>query len=68
MFEMVIMQDDVALNADHTRAMTLVGQRDSGILITTTSSCNDRKLQGTYLTQRGEIPIILSGCCTVQPR
>lgn len=68
MSEMDIMQDDVALHADHTRAMTLVGPRDSGILITTTSTCNDLELQRTYLTQRGESPIILSGCCTVQPR
>lgn len=61
---MDIMQDDRAMNAPHTRAMTLVGTRDSGILFVTTSACNDFELQGTYLTQRGESPIILSGCCT----
>ena len=64
MTDMEIMQDDVALNAPHTRAMTLVGPRDSGILITTSAACNDMKLQATYLTQRGQTPLVLSGCCT----
>jgi len=65
MTEMAVMQDDTAVNADHTRAMTLVGARDSGILVVTTAACNNLELQGTYLTQRAESPIILSGCCTV---
>lgn len=64
---MTIMQDDTALGADHTREMTLVGPRDSAIVVTTTAMCENQTLQATVLTQRGESPIVLSGCCEIQP-
>lgn len=66
--ELTIMQDDTALNADHTRALTLVGPRDSAILITTTASCGTSFTQATLLTQRGQSPLVLTGCCEIQPR
>lgn len=56
--EMQIMQDDTAQNDDSVRAMTLVGPRDSAIVI------HDKDTgAATILTQRGQSPIILSGAC-----
>jgi hypothetical protein len=65
---MTIMQDDTAQNATDTRALTLVGPRDSVILVTTTAQCDGNPLQATLLTQRGQTPIVLKGCCAVHPR
>jgi hypothetical protein len=65
--DMNIMQDDTAIGADHTRAMTLVGPRDSAIVVTTTAACENQGLQATILTQRGQSPIVLTGCCQIQP-
>lgn len=56
--ELQVMQDDRALNADNTRAMTLVGPRDSAIVVLH----EDQKL-ATVLTQRGQTPVILAGTC-----
>ena len=54
--EMQIMQDDLSQNDPTIRAMTLVGPRDSAIVILNSGAA-------TVLTQRGQTPIILSGTC-----
>lgn len=56
--EMEVMQDDTAMNTDNVRGLTLVGPRDSAIIILHTAE----KL-ATVLTQRGQSPIILAGTC-----
>ena len=68
-----IMQDSTALNDTSTRAMTLIAPRDTAILVITQGPCQlqDQAMtaRATLLTQRGESPIVLSGCCatTDQP-
>lgn len=56
--EMQVMQDDVSKNDANVRAMTLVGPRDSAIVIYDLT-----RWHATILTQRGQSPIILSGSC-----
>ncbi|MBV2361092.1 hypothetical protein KUH32_15105 [Thalassococcus sp. CAU 1522] len=61
--EMDIPHEAAAENRDWPRALTLVGMRDSGIVILTPRTCGDAPFEALLLTQRGTTPILLSGCC-----
>ncbi|MEM1373767.1 MAG: hypothetical protein AAGF78_05220 [Pseudomonadota bacterium] len=49
--------------ADWPRALTLIGARDTGILILHDRACADGTHEAQMLTQRGQTPILLTGCC-----
>ena len=59
---LTLRQDDLSLNDASIRAMTFTGPRDSLIAILTEGACG-QTASLTILTQSGETPIILSGCC-----
>ncbi len=59
--DMEIMQRSIAEDQDWPIAMTVVGPRDSGIVIV--ESPNDGIYDVRILTQRGETPILLAGTC-----
>ncbi|MEM1233247.1 MAG: hypothetical protein AAGH70_03900 [Pseudomonadota bacterium] len=49
--------------ADWPRALTLIGDRDTGILILHDRACEGGSHEAQMLTQRGQTPILLTGCC-----
>lgn len=51
------------LNADWPRAITMIGRGDSAILIVEPARCDTGDMSARVLTQRGETPILLVGCC-----
>ncbi len=65
--DMTIMQDGTAEGAKTTRAMTLVGRQQSAIAVFKQGACQINAEQfpinATILTQLGDVPIILEGCC-----
>lgn len=63
--EMQVMQRSVAENQDWPVAMTVVGPRDSGIVIL--EGPQDGAYAVRVLTQRGETPILLAGQCRATP-
>lgn len=69
--EFVIPQISTTDDGAWPRAYTLIGGRDTAILVLHERMCsNDRVTNGPYeatvLTQQGETPVILSGCCIAQ--
>ena len=56
-----------AENRDWPRSMTLIGDRDSAIVILDVARDGDACVAATHtaqvLTQRGQTPIFLVGCC-----
>ncbi|MEM6276566.1 MAG: hypothetical protein AAF714_06415 [Pseudomonadota bacterium] len=52
-----------AEGADWPRALTLIGDRDTGILILHDRECEGGSHEAQMLTQRGQTPILLTGCC-----
>lgn len=44
-------------------ALTLVGDRDTGIVLVHKRQCNSAPYEAQLLTQRGQTPILLTGCC-----
>jgi len=56
-----------AENRDWPRAFTLIGQRDTAIVLIERQVCETASETTGYraqvLTQRGETPILLTGCC-----
>ena len=63
--DLSIPQKSTAEGHDWPQAMTLIGPRDSAIVILHNRTCNGETHEAQVLTQRGEIPILLTGCCTV---
>lgn len=64
---MAIMQHTRAEGADWPRAMTLAGPRDSAIVILQRRRCNSDTHEAQVLTQRGTVPLMLTGCCAATP-
>lgn len=50
-------------NADWPRAVTLIGRGDSAIVILENQTCETGNITARVLTQRGETPVFLTGCC-----
>lgn len=51
------------------KALTLISERDTAIVILNESTCSSATMTGLpieafVLTQKGETPVILRGCCT----
>jgi len=65
--EMRVRLTTPAQGRDWPRALTLIGARDTAILVLTRGTCRvagqDRPLFAHVLTQRGQTPILLTGCC-----
>ncbi|MEM9437639.1 MAG: hypothetical protein AAGA15_11405 [Pseudomonadota bacterium] len=45
------------------KALTLIGERDTGILLLHDRVCEGGTHEAQMLTQRGQTPILLTGCC-----
>ena len=54
----------VAEGAEWPRAMTLIGARDTAIVVLHDRLCTGGTHEVQVLTQRGQTPILLNGCCT----
>lgn len=61
--EMTIPQSSTAEGADWPKAMTLIAPRDSAIVILHDRACFGGTHEAQVLTQRGETPVLLTGCC-----
>ena len=61
--QMTVALDTVAQDATWPRALTLVGRGDSAILLLENTRCETGNLTARILTQRGETPLLLTGCC-----
>lgn len=61
--ELTIALDTPALDAEWPRALTLIGRGDSAIVILENRACESGDLTARILTQRGETPLLLTGCC-----
>ncbi|KMW56925.1 hypothetical protein AIOL_001883 [Candidatus Rhodobacter oscarellae] len=46
------------------RAFTLIGERDTAIVLIEQEACGAQPLRAHVMTQRGQTPILLTGCCT----
>ncbi|MDJ0825502.1 MAG: hypothetical protein QNJ16_08375 [Rhodobacter sp.] len=54
-----------AEGADWPRAFTLIGARDTAIVLLEREACGaDARFRAHVLTQRAQTPILLTGCCT----
>lgn len=66
---MDIMLETLAEGQDWPRAYTLIGDRDTAILLIEREPCgpadNTRPYRAHLMTQRGQQPILLGGCCIV---
>lgn len=54
-----------ALNEQETVAYTLIGARDTAILIVFPASCNANTHAAHLLTQQNQSPILITGCCVL---
>ena len=63
--KMEVMLDTPAEGREWPRAMTLIGDRDSGVLILDQRMCGEAPYSAEVLTQRGTTPVLLVGCCQV---
>ena len=62
--EMDVMQTNSAEGRDWPQAFTLIGDRDTAIVLLEQEACRaDHPFRGHVLTQRGQTPILLTGCC-----
>lgn len=65
-----IPQRSVAENRDWPKALTLIADRETAIVILNETTCSSDfvtnfPIEAFVLTQRAETPVILRGCCTV---
>ena len=60
-----IPQISTAEGAEWPKAMTIIGPRDSAIVLLNDNECGSSPFEAHVLTQRGETPILLTGCCVV---
>ncbi|WP_298357444.1 hypothetical protein [uncultured Litoreibacter sp.] len=68
--DMTVPQITHAESADFPKALTLLAARDTAILILNKRRCDSNfvtafPFEVNILTQKGETPVILTGCCTV---
>ena len=61
--ELEVMLTTTAEGRDWPVAYTLIGQRDTAVLILDRRQCGDKPLTAELLTQRAQTPIFLTGCC-----
>lgn len=68
---MEVMLETPVQGADWPRAFTLIGERDTAIVLLERESCTrdgaSFELRAHVFTQRGQSPILLTGCCTSRP-
>ena len=64
--DMEVPQKSTALGAEWPRAATLIAPRDSAIILYEPSQCDGEDIKMHILTRRGESPILLTGCCSIQ--
>lgn len=60
---MQVMQRSAAEGRDWPRAMTLIGKTDTAILLLEREPCGAAPVRAHVLTQQGQRPILLTGCC-----
>lgn len=68
-FELQVAQETRPENSPWPIVQTLVGNRQTAISLVTERLCSSRFVTSypfeiTLLTQRGETPLVLTGCCT----
>lgn len=68
--DMTIPQRTQVENAPFPKALTLLAHRDTAIVILNERRCDTEHatafpIEANILTQKGEEPVILRGCCTV---
>ena len=56
-------QKSTAEGAEWPKAATLIGPRDSAIIVIHRRACEAMDYEMQVLTQRGETPLLLTGCC-----
>lgn len=61
--DMDVMLVTPAQGQDWPRAYTLVGDRDTAIVLIEREACSSQDYRAHVFTQRGQTPILLSGCC-----
>ena len=62
--EMDVMQTNAAEGRDWPQAFTLIGDRDTAIVLLEQEACApDHPIRSHVLTQRGQTRILLTGCC-----
>lgn len=64
--DLQVPQKSTAEGVEWPKAATLVGPRDSAIIILHNRQCGTEEYELQILTQRGESPILLTGCCSRQ--
>jgi len=62
--DMTIPQRTMAEGQDWPHALTLISRFDTAIVIIDQRQCGTDPYTAEVLTQRGETPILLTGCCT----
>ena len=62
-----IPQRSTAEGANWPVAMTIVGPRDSAIVLLDQKACGTEDIAAHVMTQRGQTPILLTGCCVADP-
>jgi hypothetical protein len=63
--EMTIPHQTSAEGQEWPRALTLLSRNDTAIAIIDKRTCGTAPYAAEVLTQRGQTPILLIGCCTV---
>ena len=61
--EMELVLDTPAEGKEWPRALTLLGDRDTAVLIVDRRMCETSEYSAELLTQRGQTPIFITGCC-----
>ena len=64
--QMEVMLSTPAEGKDWPIAYTLVGERDTAIALLERETCGSDEIRAHILTQRGQTPILLTGCCKVR--
>ncbi len=62
--QMTIPHQTSAEGRDWPKAVTLISRNDTAIVIIDNLACNEAPYTVHVLTQRGQTPILLTGCCT----
>ncbi|MDF0599519.1 hypothetical protein P1J78_02135 [Psychromarinibacter sp. C21-152] len=65
--EMQVRHETAAEGRAWPRAFTLIGDRDTAILLIERAPCGDAPYRARVFTQRGQTPILLAGCCEAAP-
>ena len=62
--DMDVMNEVPAEGTGWPKAFTLIGDRDTAIVLLERETCGAAPYRAHVLTQRGQSPILLTGCCT----